>query len=104
MKASDPRQTLYQLTAVAVGTLYFFLVLLVFFHRQLGSDNPRAGYFAFFIGLGICTAIIGTVEAFGHPPGERQFGTALAVEGAVLAVLTIVAWAWAGPITPPPLV
>lgn len=103
MNTSGSRRRIAQSVNIAAGTLFFFIALLLFYCRQLGPAKPSVALFVFVAGIGVCTAIIGAVEANGHPPGDRGFGATLAVQGVVLIVLTMIAWVFGAPIPLPPL-
>jgi len=92
MTTSHDRRLQPSAIGIAVGTVFFFFALLLFFYRRAGPTNPSKAVFWFFAAVGVCTAVVGGVEANGHPPGQRGLGTALVAEGIILIVLTAIAW------------
>ena len=96
------RRLILQSISIAVGTIFCFIALDLFFYRLL-AERPMRVFFLMVGGIGVITAIIGVVEANGHPPGERGFGATLVVEGVLLFLLTLAAWVFGAPTPIPPL-
>lgn len=102
MNGSDRPRLIRHSIAIAVGTLFFLLFLLVCYLRELGPENPPKALLGFVIGLGACAVVAGLIEASGRPPEKRGFSVALMIEGVLLIVLTVIAWVWMGPVPLPP--
>jgi len=105
---SNRVRTIYNVIAIAVGTLFFLLFLGLCFYRELAPDSSpqrpspaSAGPFLFAMGLGGCALIAGIVEGAGHLREDRGFAIALAVEGGLLIFLTLIAWLFMGPVPIP---
>jgi len=101
----DPQsENIRKTVAIAVGTALFLLFMLLCYMREFGPKEPLPAssalkvFAGFLVGLSACIALIGVVEASGHPPGERGFGLTLAVQGLLLFVLTLLAWLSMGPV------
>jgi hypothetical protein len=85
---------------IGTGIILFLFYLLLCYARELGPPDPKPAwqyYAGFLVGLAICVAIIGAIDAGGHPPGERGFGFTLVAMGGTLFVLTLIAWGFMGP-------
>lgn len=102
MPANLHPNTMRNSIAIAVGTVLFLLFMLLCYTRELSTSGgkPSMTLPSLLIGLGTCIAVIGVVEAGGHPPGERRFGMTVAVEGGLLVVLTLIAWWFMHPADP----
>lgn len=82
---------------IASGTVLFLYFMLLCFACELsGSQPPSAHLFVFSILLGIAAGVVGGIDIAAHPPTENQIGVALVVEGVLMIVLTLVAWAGMG--------
>jgi hypothetical protein len=91
-----------QLIAIGVGTLFFLIFFFLCLHRELGPEKPSGTLFGAVMALGAVVMVAGLLEAGARMPAERGFGIALAVEGGLLVLLTLIAWIAMGP-TPLPV-
>jgi len=86
---------------IGVGTFFFLLFVFLCFCRELGPARPSKTLFGGAIFLGAAAIAAGMIYGKSYSARERTFGFALAVEGIVMVLLTLIVLAFMGPVPLP---